>query len=233
MQKIIISNPFRQLFAGLKAEAPLLVGVFPFAMIYGALAVDAGIPAGTAQAMSAVVFAGSSQLVATHLIGTSTPALLTVLTIAVVNLRHALYSASVSPYINKLSPVWKSILAYLLTDEAYAVTIINYNKALPEQKDPHWFFLGAGLGLWSTWQAGTAVGIKLGAIVPSNWSLDFTLSLTFIALVIPVLKDRPSLAAALSAGTLAVITHPLPYNLWIIIAAIGGIITGLWLEARQ
>lgn len=227
---ITTSSP-QQFLAGLKAEAPLLIGVFPFGMIYGALAINAGLPAGIAQAMSAIVFGGSSQFIAAQLIGNVTPGLVIILTIAVVNLRHALYSASVSPYLKKLSPLWKIFLAYLLTDEAYAVSIIHYTKDLPE-RDGHWFFLGAGLGLWLTWQTGTAAGIILGAIVPASWSLDFTLALTFIALVIPTLKDRPALAASLAAGLTAVLTYSLPYSLWIILAALVGIITGLWVEAK-
>ena len=231
MRKPSTSTRFQQFSAGLKAEAPLLFGVFPFAMIYGALAINVGIPAGIAQAMSAVVFGGSSQFIATQLIGSAAPAVVIILTIAIVNLRHALYSASVSPYVTKLSTSWKMILAYLLTDEAYAVTIVYFNKDLPE-KDRHWYLLGAGFALWLTWQTGTAAGIILGAIVPASWSLDFSLALTFIALVMPTLKDRPALAAALTAGLTAVLTYSLPYSLWIIAAALAGIAAGLWLEAK-
>ncbi len=231
MQSTDSSNPFRKFLSGLKAELPLLVGVFPFGMIYGALAINAGLPSGVAQAMSAVVFAGSSQFVAAQLIGSATPALVVILTIGVVNLRHLLYSASVSPYLQKLSPVWKAVLAYLLTDEAYAVSILHYNLDLPET-DGHWFFLGAGLGLWLTWQTGTAAGILLGAIVPPSWSLDFTLALTVIALVIPTLKDRPAIAASLTAGLTALLAHSLPYSLWIIVAAFAGIAAGIWAETK-
>jgi 4-azaleucine resistance transporter AzlC len=221
-----------QFFAGLKAEAPLLIGVFPFGMIYGALAINAGLPTSVAQAMSAVVFGGSSQFIATQLIGSAAPAAVIILTIAIINLRHALYSASVSPYLTKLSTAWKVVLAYLLTDEAYAVTITHFSKDLPET-DRHWFFLGAGFGLWFTWQTGTAAGILLGAIVPASWSLDFSLALTFIALVIPTLKDRPALAASLTAGLTAILTYSLPYSLWIIAAALAGIAAGVWLEFKQ
>ena len=40
-----------------------------------------------------------------------------------VNLRHALYSASVAPMLARLPQRWKLLLAYLLTDEAYAAAI--------------------------------------------------------------------------------------------------------------
>ena len=231
MRTPLTSTPLQQFSAGLKAEAQLFLGVFPFGMIYGALAIKAGLTVRIAQAMSAIVFGGASQFIAIQLIGSAAPTTVIILAIAVVNLRHALYSASLSPYLKNLSIFWKMFLAYLLTDEAYVVTITHFIKDMPE-RNRHWFFLGSGLGLWLTWQTGTAAGIILGAIIPTSWSLDFTLSLTFIALVIPNLMDRPSLAAALTAGLTAVLTYSLPYSLWIIVAALAGFCAGLWVEAK-
>ncbi|MCI0554962.1 MAG: AzlC family ABC transporter permease, partial [Anaerolineae bacterium] len=181
---------------GVRAEIPLLIGVFPFGMIYGALALNAGLSIAAAQLMSSIVFAGSAQFITTQLVRESAPGLIIVLTIAVVNLRHMLYSASLAPYLTSLSTRWKALLSYLLTDEAYAPTVIHYEK---EGVTPysHWFLLGAGLALWCTWQVSTALGIFLGTAIPEEWSLDFALPLTFIAMVVPVLKDRPAIAAAL------------------------------------
>src|SRR5512147_2947960 len=125
---------------GVRAELPLLIGVFPFGMIYGALALNAGLSTSAAQLMSSIVFAGSSQFVATQLIHDGAPAFVIVLTIAVVNLRHMLYSASLAPYLKNLSMRWKILLSYLLTDEAYAPSIIKYER---DGVDPfsHWFVL--------------------------------------------------------------------------------------------
>ncbi len=215
---------------------PILLGVIPFGMIYGVLAMGAGLSVGAAMAMSSIVFAGSAQFVGVQLIRSGVPGMVIVFTTFVVNLRHMLYSASIAPHLAHLSRRWKWLLAYLLTDEAYAVAITRYNQAATSAADSaneHWYLLGAGLALWSTWQVSTAVGIFLGAQVPSSWSLDFTLALTFIALVVPALHDRPSLAAALSAGIIAVLAADLPYKLGLMVAAIGGIAIGLWVEVRQ
>src|SRR5262245_10981574 len=140
----------KNFWAGVRAEIPLLIGVFPFGMIYGALALNAGLPTLAAQLMSSIVFAGSAQFITTQLVRESTPGLIIVLTIAVVNLRRMLYSASLAPYLASLPMRWKGLLSYLLTDEAYAPTIIHYEK---EELTPysHWFLLGAGLALWITW----------------------------------------------------------------------------------
>jgi len=227
-----------EFLAGVQAELPILIGVFPFGLIYGALAISAGLPSGAAQAMSAIVFAGSSQFVAAGLLGQATPGLVIILTAGIINLRHMLYSASVAPYTHHLRPLWKWLLAYLLTDEAYAVAITHYtqeeleNQAIPlEQK--HWYFLGAGLALWICWQISTAVGIFLGAQVPASWGLDFTIDLTFIALVMPLLRDRSAVAAAISAGLAALIFHGLPLKLGLVVAALIGIGVGFALEETK
>jgi 4-azaleucine resistance transporter AzlC len=224
-----------QLWRGVKAELPILVGVIPFGMIYGVLAIGAGIPAGEAQAMSVIVFAGSAQFITAQLFANGVPGLVILVTAAVVNLRHVLYSASIAPYIQRLPWFWKGILAYLLTDEAYAVVITHYQEKTPmeaSESNSHWYFLGAGLALWSTWQVSTAVGIFLGAQVPAGWSLDFTLALTFIALVVPALKDRSDGLAALAAGIVAVLAFGLPYKLGLLAAALIGIFVGLWSESK-
>jgi len=212
----------------------MLIGVLPFGMIYGALALSAGMPPQAAQAMSAIVFAGSSQFVTTQMVGA--PALVIILTIAIVNLRHLLYSASVAPYLQGLRPAWKWLLAYLLTDEAYAPTILRYEqgKNEPETTDhKHWFFLGAGLTLWTGWQISTAIGIYLGTVIPATWSLDFTLAVTFIALVVPFLRDRAGVIAALTAGVVAVVTVGMPLKLGLVSAALAGIAAGMLAERKR
>jgi len=219
-------------WAGVRAELPLLMGVFPFGMIYGALALGAGLSLAESQLMSSIVFAGSAQFVATQLIRESAPGFVIVLTIGVVNLRHVLYSASLAPYLKRLSLEWKTLLSYLLTDEAYAPSILHY-EAEGVAPSGHWFLFGAGLSLWLTWQVSTALGIFLGAAIPESWPLDFALPLTFIAMVAPVLKSRPAIASALSAGMVALLAYGLPYKLGLILAALTGIAVGTILEGRK
>ncbi len=227
-----MSEQTKNFWAGVRAELPLLIGVFPFGMIYGALALNAGLDKPASQMMSAIVFAGSSQFVTTQLVHEAAPGFVIVLTIAVVNLRHMLYSASLAPYLAALSTRWKVLLAYLLTDEAYAPSIIQYEKE-GTQPFSHWFLLGAGFSLWFIWQISTAFGIFLGTAIPDSWSLDFALPLTFIAMVVPVLKNRPAIAAAFSAGVVALVAYSLPYKLGLILAALVGIAVGTLLERKS
>ncbi len=224
-------KPSSHFWAGVRDELPLLVGVFPFGLIYGALALNAGIPIFAAQAMSSILFAGSSQFAAAQLVRESAPALVIVLTIAILNLRHMLYSASLAPHLKGLSLRWKILLSYLMTDEAYAVAVLNYER-IGGVAAGHWYFLGAGLSLWTTWQTSTAAGLWLGAALPATLPLDFALPLTFIAMVVPALKNRPAVAAALCAGLVALLAHGLPYNLGLVLAALTGIAVGTFLEGR-
>lgn len=217
--------------AGVRAEFPLLIGVFPFGLIYGTLAISAGLSPAAAQMMSSIVFAGSSQFIAAQLIHDAAPGVVIILTIAIVNLRHMLYSASVASYIENLSSRWKGLLAYLLTDEAYAATIIHFEEQ-GLTPTSHWFFLGAGFALWFIWQSSTALGIILGKSIPAYWPLDFAAPLTFIAMVMPILKDRPVIASALSAGLVALLAYSLPYKLGLILAALIGVLAGALLERR-
>ena len=221
----------KNFWAGVRAEIPLLVGVFPFGLIYGVLALGSGLSVSAAQMMSSIVFAGSSQFITSQLLHETAPGIVLILTIAVVNLRHMLYSASLAPYLSSLSMRWKVLLSYFLTDEAYAPSIIQYEE---QGRTPfsHWFVLGAGFSLWLIWQVSTAIGIFLGSAIPESWSLDFALPLTFIAMVMPVLKNRPSILAALSAGMVALLAYSLPYKLGLILAALIGIVVGTILEKK-
>jgi predicted branched-subunit amino acid permease len=92
---------------------------------------------------------------------------------------------------------------------------------------------GAGFSLWFNWQVSTALGIFLGAAIPKALPLDFALPLTFIAMVIPMLKNKPMIVAALSAGTVALLAYGLPYKLGLILAALTGIVVGIFLEGRE
>lgn len=219
-----------EFLAGARDQLPFLLGVVPFGLLFGAVATDAGIPAPAVQGLSLFLFAGGAQFVAAGLIGQATPPLVIVLTIAVINLRHALYSASLAPHYARLSPVWKASLAWLLTDEAFATTVRRYREGGGGQA--HWYALGAGLGLWSGWQTATAAGIVFGARIPSSDALAFVIPLSFLALLWPTLTDRPAWAAAASAAALAVALAALPYHIGLIVAGLCGIATGALVEVR-
>lgn len=211
------------------AVSPMLLGAVPFGLIYGALAVQAGIPPLLAIAISAIVFAGSAQFMIAKLVAAATPGVLIVLSVCIINLRHALYSAAVAAKLAHLPARWQVLLAYLLTDEAYAASLRRL-EAGGDATHRHWFLLGAGGSMWLIWQISCIAGVLLGARIPAAWSLDFAGTLTFVAIVVPLLRDRAAVAAMALAGVVAVLAFGLPYKLFIILAALAGMAVGVMLD---
>lgn len=145
---------------------PMLIGAVPFGIIFGTLAAGAGLSAWQTLGMSLLVFAGSAQFIAITLLGGGAGIAVVLLTTLVVNLRHALYSASLQPFVSHLPKRWRMPLAFWLTDEAFAVVQHRYAEtdASPHK---HWYFLGAALAMYLNWQLCTLVGVVFGQAVPN------------------------------------------------------------------
>lgn len=225
-----------EFFAGCRDEAPLLLGAVPFGLIYGIAALAAGVPAWIAQAASAVVFAGAAQLVIVQMLSAGAGTLPIAVTAGLLNLRHVLYSASMARYLRHLPRRWRLLLAYLLTDEAYAIAVLRYQRrslAPGLGSDlSHWYFFGAGFTLWLGWQLATACGLLFAATIPPHWELDFAVPLTFLALLTLLLRERAGQAAALVAALGALVFATLPYRLGLVAAIIAGLLAGAWTARR-
>lgn len=232
-----------EFLAGCPDEAPLLLGVAPFGMIYGIAALAAGVPAWLAQLASAIVFAGAAQLVIVQMLAAGAGFIPIALTSGLLNLRHVLYSASMAEYVRHLPRRWRLLLAYVLTDEAYAVAVLRYQQRHAAAADHaehtnatadlrHWYFLGAGFTLWAGWQLSTAAGLLFGTTIPPEWELDFAVPLTFIALLTLLLRERAGQAAALVAGLGALAFAALPYKLGLVAAIVLGLAAGAWTVRR-
>jgi 4-azaleucine resistance transporter AzlC len=189
--------------------------------------------------MSVFVFAGSSQFIALGLLASGTALPLIILTTFVVNLRHLLYAASLVPHLQRAaaqmpqgSPqIWKLLLGFLLTDEAFMVAIARYNQP-DSSPHKHWYHFGAAAFMYVNWSLCTLIGITVGQFIPNvrNWGLDFAMSVTFIGMVIPYLVNRPMVIAVLVAGLASLLTHSLPHQLGLMVAALLGITAGVLCE---
>jgi 4-azaleucine resistance transporter AzlC len=221
------------LLAGARACIPLAPGVLLFGMVCGAAAAGVGLTPGQSFALSWLVFAGSSQIVATQLFAAGAPGWVIVLTGWVVNLRFMMYSATLAQHFRGTSRVERWLAGYLLTDQAFAVTLA---RVLDGRRDIPWFFLGIAATLWLFWQVASLAGIFLGAMVPASWSIDFVVALTFIGVLAPLLRDRAMAAAAVSGGLTSVfLVLPLKLNLMaaaLIGAAVGIALEKLWPKSR-
>lgn len=215
---------------GARAVGPVLVGVVPFGLVAGAAAVRVGLSGLQAVGLSVVVFAGASQLAAIELVGKDAPLAVVVVTALVINLRMTMYSASIAPYFRDAATRFRAGLAYLLTDQAYALSVTRFRT--DDEVDRYWYYLGAAVPLWIVWQICTVVGVVVGARVPESLPLEFAVPLTFLALLVPSITDRPSAVAAATAGVIAVVGTGLPLNLGLVIAAVVGVVVGLAVETR-
>lgn len=225
-----MSAPRTDFVAGMRDVAPAVVGLVPFGVVTGIAAVDAGIPALQAVAMSAFVFAGASQVAASELIGQNAPVVVIVLTVLVINLRFVMLSASIAPYFERLSGGWKWLSAHLLVDVDYAVSIAKFKA--DEAVARKWYYLGTALPLWVMWVGASIVGIVLGAAVPSGLQLEFAIPLVFLTLLFSALDDRATQAAGLTAGVVSIPGVMLPFNGGLLVAAVLGVVAGLFAERR-
>jgi predicted branched-subunit amino acid permease len=193
--------------------------------------VASGIPPLAAVCMSLAVFAGASMLAATQLLAGSAPLALVVLTAFIINLRFLMYSASMRQHLGGLPLRWRLLASGLLADNAYGVCIVRFTEH-PGMSGKLWYFLGVALPVWLTWQLAVLAGAVMGTGLPAAWQLDFAAPLAFIAMSVPLLRDRATIAAALAAGTTVVLAHALPLRLGLLAAALAGIGAGLAIERR-
>lgn len=209
----------------------MIVGILPFALIYGAMAALAGLGLWQTLGMSLLVYAGSAQFLAVSLLMSGAGVLVILLTTFIVNLRHMLYSAALQPYVGALPLRWRLPLAFGLTDETFAVVQRRY---LSRGMAGHarWYHAGVALSLYLAWGGGSLAGVLFGQRVPNleGWGLDFAMLATFIGIVVPALRNLPQIAAALVAAAVALACHGWPYKLGLMAAALAGIATGVMLE---
>jgi 4-azaleucine resistance transporter AzlC len=187
--------------SGARAIFPLIVGAAPFGIIFGTLAHESGLSFWAAMALSLCVFAGSAQFVAVGLVAAGTAVPLIILTTFVVNLRHALYSASLVPYVGRLNAGWKAAIAFFLTDESFAASIDRFQQ--PDASDyKHWHYISAAVIMYLNWALFTGVGLTLGSLIPNAaaWGLDFAMVATFIGMVVPYITRWPGRSGGRSGG---------------------------------
>lgn len=231
-------SPKAEFWAGVKATFPLVVGAVPFGIIFGALAITSGLTAWATQAMSLFVFAGSAQFIAAGLIAQGSGLLVIVVTTFVVNLRHMLYAATLAPHTKDLPQRWLLPLGFWLTDESFVAVIKRY---LQDDESPHkhWFFLGSAVFMYSNWQLCTLIGIIAGGLIddPLKWGLDFAMIVTFIGMLVPMVKDWSVISAVASSGLTALLLRAMPNKLGLIVAALVGLVVGMlvrhWMGAGK
>ena len=226
MRHVLASLDFRD---GFVEMLPACVGLIPFGLVCGVGAAAAGADFMAAMGMSAIIFSGAAQILASQMLAAGAPVAVVVLTCAVLGLRFLMYSAAMAPALATLSARWQRTIAFLLTDQAFAASIRKFDASGdPRRGALH--FAGGGTALWGTWQIYNAVGYFAGNVIPASWSLEFTVPLCFLALLAPALKNGPTIIAAALAGFAVIALEALPMRLNLVVAGVVGIVAGAVVE---
>jgi predicted branched-subunit amino acid permease len=230
-----------ELLAGARSVAPMLVGVIPFGLVAGATPATTGLGGGASIGLSTIVFAGASQLAAADALAAGSSALVAVIAACTINLRLLLYSASLAPHLAEVPLRRRLLIGYLLTDQAYAVSITRWTAAAQAEaaggppapglghKVP--FYLGAAVTLWANWQVCTILGVLIGSAVPESLPLDYAVPLVFLVLLVPAITSRPAAVAAIAGGLVALAAAEAGAgHLGVLFGALAGIAAGSFAE---
>ena len=218
-------------WSGFRAGLPFLLVIGPYALLFGVIATEAGLDLLKVMSMSVLIIAGAAQFVSVQMMIDDAPVAVILLTALAVNMRMAMYSASMAPHIGE-APLWqRALAAYFLVDQSYGVSIQQYEEArLMNVREKMAFFFGAVAPVCPLWYVFTWIGAVAGTRIPADYALDFAMPITFIAIFAPMLKSLAHISAATVSvlGALALIW--VPYNLGLILAGLAAMLTGALVE---
>ena len=222
---------------GFRTGLPYFLVVMPSVMLFGVVATVAGFTSLHTMAFPSVAFAGAAQYTALQLMADAAPFLIVVATALAVNLRMAMYSASLAVWLGR-APLWKrALIAYVNVDQSYAVSINRYEDepdlSLTQRIG---FFFGAVTPVCPMWIVATGLGIWFGDMVPDWMALDFAVPICFLAIIAPMMRTLAHMVSAVASIILALVFSGLPYNLGLLVAAAVAMIVGaqveMWMSRR-
>lgn len=216
---------------GFRDGTPFIFVAVPFGTLFGVFAAEAGLDIVQTMMLTSTVFAGAAQFAALQLLQDQTPTAIILISALAVNLRMAMYSASLTPFLGA-APLWqRACAAYLTVDQSYACSIVQFEKE-PRMTVPQRmaYFVGSVTPITPLWILATYLGAVLGTRIPESWALDFALPITFLAMIGPMMRTLPHVVAALVAIMVSLLTVGIPYNLGLLIAGCTGMIAGAQAE---
>lgn len=217
---------------GFIAVLPVTVGLIPWALVTGITMVGVGFTTAQAMGMNVLVFAGVAQLGTLPLIVAGAPIWLIVTTALVLNLRFLIFSAALARGFRGVGLTTRWISSYLLIDGVF-VTCLDKMLATDDKQWRLGYYLAPSIWAWLLWQVFTLTGVLAAGSIPKNWSLEFMSTIALIMLLVPMVKVRAMLVAAVSAGVTAVALRNMPLRLGVIVAIVVGICAGFVAENRQ
>jgi predicted branched-subunit amino acid permease len=222
---------------GFRDGAPFILVLLPFSTLFGVVATEAGLNVYEAFAFSVVVIAGAAQFAAIQLMMDNAPTLIVIASALAVNLRMAIYSASLAPYLREAKLWQRALVAYGTVDQSYALAAVKYeNEPKMNIAQRLAYFTGALVPVLPFWYGFTVVGALGGKAIPESWAIDFAVPLTFLAMIGPMLRTLPHLVGAIVSIAAALGFAWVPFNLGLLIAAFLAMVAAVqcesWLERR-
>jgi 4-azaleucine resistance transporter AzlC len=185
-------------------SAGIAVSVAGFGFVFGLSAREAGFSPVEAMAMSTIVFAGASQFAAVGYVasGLAWPGI--ILLTALLNARHLLYSAALRPWLRDVQLPRRAVMAHLLTDEAFALSISHFRRI--GRTDERGYWIGAIVATFIPWNLATLGGVVLGAQIPEpgRLGIDVIFPAAMIGLAVGLITGRRELVAAIVGAGIAV-----------------------------
>jgi predicted branched-subunit amino acid permease len=217
---------------GLADMLPVLPAVAAWAVVTGVAMAQSGLALSESVGLSLIPYAGSAQLAALPLLVAGAPIAVSVLTALMVNLRFVIYSAAVAPAFRALPLRQRLALGYLIGDISFVV-YMRHESEWRGSPWCAWYFLGLGLAMFAVWHAASLVGLFAAAAIPRTWGLDFAGLLALLALWVPALASRPTLAGSVVAAVLSVALDRLPFRTGLVAAILAGIAVAVAADRRR
>jgi predicted branched-subunit amino acid permease len=223
-------------WSGVRDGLPFIFVVAPFAMLFGVVATEAGLTVAQGMGFTVLVIAGAAQFAAVQMMVDDAAMAFILLAALAVNLRMAMYSASLVPYLGA-APLWqRGFAAYFLFDQPYIVSIAKFEREQLSIKQRVAYYFGTATAVAPLWITMTYVGLVVGASIPPEYALDFALPIAFIGMVAPMLRTLAHIAAALTSIAVSLLLAWLPSGSGLLIAAacamIVGVLVETWMERR-
>lgn len=216
---------------GVMQSLPFLLVLGPFGILFGVVAQGSGLDLLQTMGFSVLVLAGASQFTAVELMNQNAPVVLVLASSLAVNLRMAMYSASLVPWYGG-APGWqRALIAYLLVDQNYALSL-SHAERFPALSIPQRvaFFMGAAAAMCPFWVLFTYLGATAGNLIPPSFPLDFAIPITFLSMIAPMLRTFAHVAAAVASVVAALALAWMPSGSGMLVAAALGMVTGALVE---
>ena len=219
---------------GFRDGTPFLLVIVPFGAVFGVVATEAGLSIAQTMGFSVLVIAGAAQFVAVQMMVENAPTLIVLAASLAVNLRMAMYSASLAPHLGPISWWRRGVVSYFMVDQAYAASILKYEQTPAMSRAQKFgYYMGVITPICPIWYLSTWGGAAMGAVIPAELPIDFAVPITFLALIVPMLRTAAHVVAALVSIIGVLVFSFMPFNTGLLVAAILAMAAGAEVERRM